>query len=149
MALRRSEDLAEGIRAFRERRNRRPSGDQPSWRGRKPLARERPIGERAREIIGDCKDAYPNATVALKFTNPLEMLVATILSAQCTDERVNQVTATACSRSTGRPRTTSRVPEEELAEDIKPTGFFNKRRSRSGAPAQRIVEDFGGRVPRP
>src|SRR5262249_2089031 len=58
------------------------------------LTRDAPIADRAPQIIRRLQDAYPNATVALHFTNPLEMLVATILSAQCTDERVNQVTKT-------------------------------------------------------
>jgi endonuclease-3 len=75
------------------------------------------------------------------------MLVATILSAQCTDERVNQVTATLF-RKYRRPEDYLKVPEEELAADIKPTGFFNqKARSIRGA-CRKIVEDFGGEVPR-
>ena len=105
-----------------------------------------PIAERAPEVIRRLKDAYPNATVALHFTNPLEMLVATILSAQCTDERVNLVTKTLFVKYR-TPEDFLRVPEEELAADIKPTGFFNqKARSIRGA-AQRIVETYGGRVP--
>ena len=114
--------------------------------GRTPLGRDSPIAERAPEVIRRLKDAYPNATVALHFTNPLEMLVATILSAQCTDERVNQVTK-ALFVKYRTPEDYLRVPEEELAADIKPTGFFNqKARSIRGA-AQRIVETYGGRVP--
>jgi endonuclease III len=114
--------------------------------GGKPLGRDAPIAARAPEIIRRLKDAYPNATVALRFTNPLEMLVATILSAQCTDERVNQVTK-ALFVKYRTPEDYLRVPEEELAADIKPTGFFNqKARSIRGA-AQRIVEAYEGRVP--
>jgi len=114
--------------------------------GRTPLGRDSPIAERAPEVIRRLKDAYPNATVALHFTNPLEMLVATILSAQCTDERVNLVTKTLFVKYR-TPEDFLRVPEEELAADIKPTGFFNqKARSIRGA-AQRIVETYGGRVP--
>ena len=94
--------------------------------GRKPLGRDAPIGERAPEIIRRLKDAHPSATVALHFTNPLEMLVATILSAQCTDERVNQVTK-ALFVKYRTPEDYLRVPEEELAADIKPTGFFNQK----------------------
>jgi endonuclease-3 len=59
---------------------------------REPLTRESPIEERAPEIIARLSKAYPDAHVALHFTTPLECLVATILSAQCTDERVNMVT---------------------------------------------------------
>ena len=57
------------------------------------LTRKSPLEERAPEIIRRLKKAYPGAKVALNFTNPLECLVATILSAQCTDEKVNEVTA--------------------------------------------------------
>ena len=114
--------------------------------GRKPLGRDAPIAERAPEIIRRLKDAYPSASVALHFTNPLEMLVATILSAQCTDERVNQVTKDLFVKYR-TPEDYLRVPEEELAADIKPTGFFNqKARSIRGA-ARRIVEAYEGRVP--
>lgn len=90
--------------------------------------------------------AYPDAHVALRFTNPLECLVATILSAQCTDERVNKVTKDLF-RKYRSPEDYLRVPEAELAADIKPTGFFNqKTRSIRGACA-RIVEAYGGKVP--
>jgi endonuclease-3 len=120
--------------------------DKQRSKPRPELTRESPIEERAPEIIGRLKEAYPDATVALHFTNPLEMLVATILSAQCTDERVNQVTKTLFQKYR-TPQDYLEVPEAELAADIKPTGFFNqKARSIRGA-ARKIVEDFGGRVP--
>jgi endonuclease-3 len=110
------------------------------------LTRESPVEERAPEIIRRLKKAYPDARVALRFSNPLECLVATILSAQCTDERVNQVTATLFQKYR-TPQDYLKVPESELAADIKPTGFFNqKARSIRGACA-RIVEAHGGRVP--
>lgn len=110
------------------------------------LTRTSPASERAPEIVRRLTDAYPDATVALRASSPLEMLVATILSAQCTDERVNAVTETLFVKY----RTAQDyldVPEEELAADIKPTGFFNqKTRSIRGA-AQRIVDEYDGRVP--
>jgi endonuclease-3 len=110
------------------------------------LNRDSPIEDRAPEIVRRLTNAYPKATVALRASTPLEMLVSTILSAQCTDERVNQVTATLFEKY----RTAEdylRVPEAELAADIKPTGFFNqKARSIRGA-CRRIVEDYEGRVP--
>jgi endonuclease-3 len=110
------------------------------------LTRRSPARERAPEIIRRLKRAYPDATVALRFSNPLEMLVATILSAQCTDERVNQVTETLFAKYR-TARDYLEVPEEELAADIRPTGFFNqKARSVRGA-ARKIVEEFGGAVP--
>jgi endonuclease-3 len=110
------------------------------------LTRTSPIEERAPEIVRVLSKAYPDAKVALQFTNPLEMLVATILSAQCTDERVNQVTRTLFEKYR-KPEDYLKVPEVELAADIKPTGFFNqKTRSIRGA-CQRMVEAYGGEVP--
>ena len=110
------------------------------------LSRESPAAERAPRIFRALSRAYPEAKVALRFSNPLEMLVATILSAQCTDERVNQVTQTLFEKYR-TPEDYLRVPEEELARDVKPTGFFNqKARSIRGA-CRRILEAHGGRVP--
>jgi endonuclease III len=118
--------------------------DVPAGKG--TLTRKSPIEERAPEIIERLSHAYPDAHVALDFTNPLECLIATILSAQCTDERVNMVTKTLFQKY----KTAAdylKVPEAELAADIKPTGFFNqKTRSIRGACA-RIVEAYGGTVP--
>jgi endonuclease-3 len=84
--------------------------------------------------------------VALRFTNPLECLVATVLSAQCTDERVNQVTATLFQRYR-TPEDYLRVPEERLAADIRPTGYFNQKAKAIRGACRKIVDDFGGRVP--
>jgi endonuclease-3 len=110
------------------------------------LDRHSPVEERAPEIIRLLSKAYPNARVALRFSNPLEMLFATILSAQTTDETVNRVTETLFEKYRS-PRDYLRVPESELAADLKPTGFFNqKTRSLRGA-AQRIVEVYSGNVP--
>jgi endonuclease-3 len=110
------------------------------------LGRKSPASERAPVIIRRLKRAYPDAKVALRFTNPLECLVATILSAQCTDERVNQVTKALFAKYR-TPEDYLKVPEAELAADIKPTGFFNqKARSVRGA-CRRIVEEYGGQVP--
>jgi endonuclease III len=114
---------------------------------RRAPARERPAEERAPEIVRRLDDAYPEATVALHATNPLEILVATILSAQCTDARVNKVTETLFAKYRG-PEDYLRVPEAELAADIRPTGFFNqKTRSIRGA-CTAIVREHGGEVPR-
>jgi endonuclease III len=108
---------------------------------------ESPLAERAPVVIRRLKKAYPDARVALLFSNPLECLVATILSAQCTDERVNQVTQGRLFAKYRTPQDYLAVPESELAADIKPTGFFNnKTRSIRGA-CRKIVEDYGGKVP--
>jgi endonuclease-3 len=110
------------------------------------LDRNSPAEERAPEIVRILTKAYPNAKVALNFSNPLEMLFATILSAQTTDEGVNKVTATLFERYR-TPEDYLKVPEAQLAAEIKPTGFFNqKTRSLRGA-ARRIVEAYDGRVP--
>jgi endonuclease-3 len=113
---------------------------------RSKLTRDTPIEQRAPEIITLLSETYPQAKVALNFSTPLEMLVATILSAQCTDERVNQVTASLFQKY----RTCEdylRVPEAELAADIKPTGFFNQKTRAIRGACQRIVEVYGGQVP--
>ena len=118
----------------------------PARSTRTVLDRSSPAAERAPEIVRLLSKAYPDARVALRFSNPLEMLFATILSAQTTDERVNQVTETLF-RKYHTPEDYLRVSESELAADIKPTGFFNqKTRSLRGA-AQRIVDAYGGKVP--
>jgi endonuclease III len=110
------------------------------------LDRTNPIGERAPEIIRRLSAAYPDAHVALRFSTPLEMLVATILSAQCTDERVNKVTETLF-RTFRRPEDYLEVPEAELAAAIKPTGFYNQKTKSIRGACRMIVERFGGEVP--
>jgi endonuclease-3 len=108
--------------------------------------RDDPIEERAPEIIRILSETYPDAKVALRFSNPLEMLVATILSAQCTDEKVNEVTETLFAKY----RTCEdylRVPEDELKRDIKPTGFFNQKATSIREACRRIVEVYDGNVP--
>jgi endonuclease-3 len=111
------------------------------------LTREAPIEERAPEVIRRLEAAYPDAKVALNFSNPLECLVATILSAQSTDVTVNEVTATLFQKY----RTAEdylAVPEDELKADIKPTGFFNQKATSIRAACQRIVEVYDDQVPR-
>jgi endonuclease-3 len=110
------------------------------------LTRSSPIEQRAPEIIKILSNAYPEAHVALRFSTPLEMLVATILSAQCTDEKVNEVTAVLFQKYR-TPEDYLRVPEDELKADIKPTGFFNQKAISIRAACQRMVEEYGGEVP--
>ena len=112
----------------------------------KRLTRESPQTERAPEIIRLLKEEYPDAKIALRFSNPLECLVAVILSAQCTDERVNKVTETLFKKYR-TPEDYIRVPEAELAADIKPTGFFNQKTRAIRGACLMILEEFGGRVP--
>jgi endonuclease-3 len=113
------------------------------------LSRDSPIEERAPHIIRRLTKAYPHATVALRFTNALECLVATVLSAQTTDETVNRVTQGPAGLFAKYriPEDYLRVPVEELAADLKPTGFFNNKTKAVRGACQRIVEAYGGVVP--
>jgi endonuclease-3 len=110
------------------------------------LTRTSPIEERAPVLIRRLRKAYPNAHVALNFSNPLECLIATILSAQCTDEKVNEVTATLFGKYR-RAADYLTVDEEELKADIRPTGFFNQKAASIRAACDRIVAVYGGEVP--
>jgi endonuclease III len=102
--------------------------------------------KRTDEIIKRLKKEYPDAHCALNHSNAFELLVATILSAQCTDERVNIVTATLF-RKYRTPQDYLAVEREELAEDIKSINFFNNKTKSIRGAAQKIVENFGGCVP--
>lgn len=110
------------------------------------LTRTSPIEERAPVLVKRLSKAYPGAKVALRFSNPLECLVATILSAQCTDEKVNEVTAVLFEKYR-TPEDYVRVPEDELRADIKPTGFFNQKAASIRAACARMIEAYDGRVP--
>jgi len=101
---------------------------------------------RTREVIRRLKRAYPGAKCSLNHSNPFELLVATILSAQCTDERVNIVTADLF-RKYRKPEDYLKVPPRELEKDIQSTGFFrNKTKSLQGT-AKVLTEQYGGEVP--
>lgn len=102
--------------------------------------------KRTNEIIKRLKKAYPDAHCALNHTNAFELLVATILSAQCTDDRVNIVTATLF-RKYRTPQDYLNVSQEELANDIKSINFFNNKTKSIQGTAQKLVENFGGEVP--
>ena len=103
--------------------------------------------ERTAEIIKLLKRAHPDAKCALNHSNAFELLIATILSAQCTDERVNIVTADLF-RKYRKPEDYLKVRDTELQQDIRTTGFFrNKTKSIQGA-CKVLIEEFGGEVPR-
>ena len=102
---------------------------------------------RTQEIIKLLKRAHPDAKCALNHANAFELLIATILSAQCTDERVNKVTADLF-RKYRQPEDYLKVRDTELQKDIKTTGFFrNKTKSIQGA-CKVLIQEFGGEVPR-
>jgi len=102
--------------------------------------------ERVVDIIKLLRKAYPESRTALEFETPLQILVSTILSAQCTDERVNKITPALFRKYPNAPAF-AKADMAELEMDIRPTGFFrNKAKSIMGA-ARKIVEEFGGEVP--
>src|SRR5687768_18366578 len=94
---------------------------------------------RTAEIIKRLKKAYPDAHCALNHTNAFELLIATILSAQCTDERVNIVTANLF-RKYRAPADYTAVAQEELERDIHSTGFFRNKAKNIQAACQKIIE---------
>jgi endonuclease III len=101
---------------------------------------------RVRDVIRRLKRAYPDAKCSLNHSNPFELLVATILSAQCTDDRVNIVTADLF-RKYKKPEDYLKVSPRELEKDIQSTGFFrNKTKSIQGT-SKVLTEQYGGAVP--
>jgi endonuclease-3 len=130
------------------------SGARPA---RKPVAERKPVGkqprtkrerdERLTEILLHLADLHPNPKCALDHRNPWELLVATILSAQCTDERVNMVTPKLFAKyPTVQALAAARI--EDVAEIIRSTGFFNNKAKNIVGAAQRVLDAFGGEVPR-
>jgi endonuclease-3 len=115
----------------------------------KPISKPKTVAERAarvKKILAALDQMYPNVTCALHHSNAWELLVATILSAQCTDKRVNMVTP-GLFKKYPTINDFANVSQAELAQEIKSTGFFNnKARSVIGA-AKKILSDFGGEIP--
>ena len=102
--------------------------------------------DRARELLARLPKIYPDAHCELVHANPLELLVATILSAQCTDKRVNLTTPALFQRC----RTAAdyaAIPQEELEALIRPTGFYRNKAKNLRAMGQALVERHGGKVP--
>ena len=103
--------------------------------------------KRTLEVIKLLRSAYPDAHCALNHTNAFELLIATILSAQCTDARVNIVTAELFRKYRG-PEDFLKVPQSELESDIHSTGFFRNKAKNIQAACARIIEVYKGEVPR-
>jgi len=102
---------------------------------------------RVQAILKKLDEAYPEVTCALVHENPFQLLISTILSAQCTDVRVNEVTAKLYPKYPN-PEAFAYANPSELENDIRPTGFFrNKTKSIIGA-SKKIIDDFKGQVPR-
>ncbi|MCT1499612.1 endonuclease III [Corynebacterium sanguinis] len=123
-------------------RHRRP-GSHPAAKGA-----ETAIGRtrRARRINRTLAAVFPDAHAELDFTNPLELLVATVLSAQTTDVRVNQVTPALFARFP-TPSAYSSAKQEEVEEIIRPTGFYRAKAANLIGLGRTLVTDFGGEVP--
>jgi len=149
-------------RAMRKRKtpkraSARKSGGPSVVRVNKPPHSRGPTGPRAkaakgasparvRAILEKLDEAYPAVSCALRHDNPFQLLISTILSAQCTDERVNMVTATLFPKYP-TPEAFAYANPREMEKEIRPTGFFrNKTKSVMGA-SKKIVEEFGGKVP--
>ena len=130
----------------------RPAATRPARKAPAPSATKTPsqrgplAPERVASILKALDEAYPEAVCALNHRTPWELLVATILSAQCTDVRVNMVTPELFKRFP-TPAAMSKAALPELEDLIRTTGFYrNKAKSIQGA-ARKITEEFGGRVP--
>jgi endonuclease-3 len=123
---------------------------QSPWKTRKIGKIECVLGtdpRRVAAILSGLDEMYPHATCELNHANPFQLLVSTILSAQCTDVRVNQVTESLYKKYP-KPESFAYATPSELEQEIRPTGFFrNKTKSVMGA-SRAIVEEFGGQVPR-
>lgn len=125
-------------------KSKRPA-NRPSVSMKTVAARTDP--RRVAAILAKLDEAYPNATCELKHENAFQLLISTILSAQCTDVRVNQVAETLYKKYS-TPEAFAHANPAELEQDIRPTGFFrNKTKSIMGA-SKAILEKFGGQVPR-
>ena len=102
---------------------------------------------RGKKVLAILEKTYPDARVTLDFKNPFQLLIATILAAQCTDERVNQVTKHLFKKYR-TPHDFANADPTELEQAIRPTGFYrNKAKSIIGC-CKMLVEEYGGQVPR-
>ncbi|HXE73563.1 MAG TPA: endonuclease III [Candidatus Nitrosotenuis sp.] len=102
--------------------------------------------KKVRKILEALEAAIPDSRTELNWSNPFELLIATILSAQCTDEKVNQVTPRLFARFP-TPQALAAADPAEVEEIIKPTGFFRQKARSIIACSQALVERFGGQVP--
>ncbi|HTY74617.1 MAG TPA: endonuclease III [Candidatus Nanoarchaeia archaeon] len=102
--------------------------------------------ERAAEIINILEKQFPDAKIALDYSTPLELLVATILSAQSTDVTINQITKKLFKKYT-KPEDYANAEITELEQDIKSSGFYHNKAKNIQKAAQLLVEKFGGKVP--
>jgi endonuclease-3 len=102
---------------------------------------------RVAAIIARLKRAHPDAQLALDFSSPFELLIALILAAQCTDERVNEVTGSRLFKKYRSPADYVRVAPAELEADIRPTGFYRNKTKAIQACCQQLIDRFRGELP--
>jgi endonuclease-3 len=102
---------------------------------------------RTQDIIAGLKRTYPDAHCELNYRNPLELLIATILSAQCTDKQVNLVTAELFQKYR-RPEDYANATQEQLEAEVRRIGFFRNKAKNIRACCQKLIERHGGEVPR-
>ncbi len=102
--------------------------------------------EQIHAIITELRRLYPEARCSLNYSNPLELLIATQLSAQCTDERVNRVTGHLFQKYRN-VEDFATASQEELEQDIRSTGFYRNKAKNIRAACQRIITEYGGEVP--
>jgi len=103
--------------------------------------------QRVKAIIARLKKAHPDAKLALNFSSPFELLIALILAAQCTDEKVNEVTGSLLFKKYRSASDYVRVSPAELETDIRPTGFYRNKTRAVQRCCQQLLERFGGVVP--
>ena len=127
--------------------SRKSTSKAPGPVSKKTLTQRKALApERINAILKALDEAYPDAVCALNHRSPWELLVATILSAQCTDVRVNMVTPELFKRFPA-PQAMAKAELPELVELIRTTGFFNNKAKSIKGAAQAIVDRFGGKVP--
>jgi endonuclease-3 len=114
----------------------------PTYTGPEPGS-----AEQVHAIIAELRRLYPEAACTLNYTNPLQLLIATQLSAQCTDERVNMVTEQLFKKY-HTVEDFANASQEELEQDIRSTGFYHNKARNIRAACQRIISEYGGEVPR-
>ncbi len=102
--------------------------------------------ERVRKIFPILRKTYPEARIALKHSNPLELLISTILSAQCTDVRVNMVTKTLFKKYTSA-KDWAKADVKQIESDIKSTGFFRNKAANIKGACTKVIEEFDGKIP--
>ena len=124
----------------------RPEPCPEHRRGRSRRVDKTAAGERVKKILPVLKKVYPGAKTALNFRNPLELLIATILSAQCTDVRVNMVTGDLFKKYKSAADW-AKADIKEIESDIKSTGFYRNKAISIQGVCSGIIKQFGGKVP--